>query len=69
MTESQLTNTLKSKYGMTNSECQDVMRNLSNSKDVEMWRGKFDNKIKIRKKYKNLLKLSGFTNHRSSRLF
>lgn len=50
VSESQLTNILKSKYGLSNNECQDVMKNLSNSRAVDIHQNQFTKEVRLRKK-------------------
>lgn len=46
----QLTDTLKQKYGLSNNDCNAVLRNMSNHKDVDMRVGTFDKVVKLRRR-------------------
>lgn len=50
VTQSQLTDTLKSKHGMSDNECNEVLRNMANSRDVDVRVGTFDRVVKLRRK-------------------
>ncbi len=47
VTEDQLCNTLQTQYHLSKNESNEVLRNLANSRDVEVRRGTFDKVVKL----------------------
>lgn len=45
----QLTSTLQSKHGMSREECQDVLKNMANSKHVDVRKNHYTNEVVLRK--------------------
>jgi hypothetical protein len=47
---SDLTDTLIQKYGLSHSDCDEVLKNMANSKDVDMRTGTFDKVVKLKRR-------------------
>lgn len=50
VSENQLVNALKSKYNFSNAQCHDVLKQLSNSRAVDISRNSYTKEVRLRKK-------------------
>jgi hypothetical protein len=50
VTGDQLTDTLQSKYGLSQNECSDVLKNLANSKNIDIHQNSYTKAVTLRKR-------------------